>query len=589
MPSLGVVEVLDMKTSFDSEVAKPAMPGAGRSATIGLKRSPSRRSDLSSRLGNLIDENLAMTLQSARFTAEAYPSSTTFASLAQAEESAGNNDNAITNALKALELCAAGGDRANDDPFAARLSLEVLLRADMLDEVLAFVPRLSISSQFQVELAAILGWRGRFTEAMNQLHATKSPEREAVQGFLLLMQGEDNASVPFLRSALRRDPEDADTALNLSIALWNLGSKRKSLNAAMQARKVASGREDILSHSLELLLAEGQPARVDAEMRDLIRRGLEPSARLLILQARARIALDDVTEAVRILDRASAKATRDADTDLVAEINSNSLRLRANLGKLDREEAVARLVSLHAEYPTADVVVANLGQVVWRRAHAQSLRAAFADIEEQTTPARAAFLRYQLATLEGNNSEAADRALEWVDLEPSNGSALTAAMVAIGIGEERWNDAARYAMNVVNSGSSGTAEVNNAAYILSMAGLGDVAVDLLSSHLDGSFIMTATLGLSYLASGDIDRGMRLYREAAQAAEKRQDDSRSLMTAYQALVVRQLGLQFAADPTMVSALSLPAFPLPDNWQDRPEFLRLHKVALRHGYDWPLSVS
>lgn len=128
---------------------------------------------------------------------------------------------------------------------------------------------------------------------------------------------------------------------------------------------------------------------------------------------------------------------------------------------------------------------------------------------------------------------------------------------------------------------------NNIAYVLAMSDRANEAIRILSPFVekDAGFILRATLGMCFLAAGDIDRGMRLYREAAERAEKEDPYWRSLMTAYQAVIVRQLGLDQSAPGLVLAALSLVPQELPADWEDRPDFLRLHYVCKQHGYDWP----
>jgi hypothetical protein len=153
---------------------------------------------------------------------------------------------------------------------------------------------------------------------------------------------------------------------------------------------------------------------------------------------------------------------------------------------------------------------------------------------------------------------------------------------------ERWQEAAEIATKSLARPGTDPSQLNNAAYVFAMAGMQKRAVDLLETVSGDDFVLKATLGLAYLASDQIDEGMKMYRQAADAADARGDGIRSLMTAYQALVARQLGLLESTDTTMISAISLPPVALPDDWEDRPEFLRLHSVALKNGYDWPLSI-
>lgn len=121
-----------------------------------------------------------------------------------------------------------------------------------------------------------------------------------------------------------------------------------------------------------------------------------------------------------------------------------------------------------------------------------------------------------------------------------------------------------------------------------MVGRTDEAIGLLEPLADIEFVAKATLGLAHLANGNVSRGMRLYREAAKAAEQIDAPWHSLMALYQALVVRQLGLNGSQAPDMISALALAPVPLPDDWMEQPDFVRLHNVCVRRGYRWPITL-
>ena len=60
-----------------------------------------------------------------------------------------------------------------------------------------------------------------------------------------------------------------------------------------------------------------------------------------------------------------------------------------------------------------------------------------------------------------------------------------------------------------------------------------------------------------------------------------------MTAYQALIVRQLGFDKTVATQIIDAVALVPVALPDDWRDRPDFQGLHAICVKNGYDWPLA--
>lgn len=588
MSAIGVVEVIGADTSFATESVRPSVPGVGR-ARAGSTPVQTPSESGAALLGQLVQENIAATLTNAEVRADVTPGTTTLAALALAREIAGDHASAVRDAVQVLRMSSAAFASELQDPMAVRSALQILMRANMIEDALQFADGLPLTKRLSLEFGAALGNVGRLDDAWRFVNAASDvPQREAVVGYLLALEGEDQRAVPLLRAALREDPNDSDSALNLSIALSNIGAGRKALIAAEQARAAAPAREDIGLHLLELLLVEGSADRVDREVKGLFAQGVVPTIRLLVIHARAKLALSDFDGAIRILERAAAMARQEQDEAAIAEVQSNLIRLRAFHGRIVREKAIDQLLGLHAELPESAIIVVNLAQVASLRTHSAELKLARDSVLDTAAPSQLAFLDYQIATLDGDTAAAARHALEWVRLEPANPRALAAAMVALGIGEERWDEAAQLALSLRTNDSFSSSEVNNAAYVFAMAGMGEKAIQLLSPYADQSIVLKATLSLANLAIGHIDEGMKLYRRAADEAEKLRDDTRSLMTAYQALIVRQLGLLDTTDRTRVTAISLPPYPLPDDWRDRPEFLRLFAVAKRHNYGWPLSL-
>lgn len=585
--ALGVVETIGTETSFASEVLRPAAPGIG-GAAAGVAARRSLFGDARERVTSLISDSIASSVRSAEASALAVRTSTTVSALAQAYQAAGEKEKAAAHATEALDLVVEGLRRGVVDPMATKIAIEVLLNGSTVDTALEFAERLPLSDYLKLEVATALAYRHRFEEAHRFIADSDAAQRDAVLGYVLALQGEYAPAVPKLRRALRLSPSDVESALNLSIALSQSGSRKKAVSAALQARSAAPGRMDVLIHLLDMLLAAGDIDRAQRELKSVSIPSAEQPSRLLIAEARIKLAQGEFDRAVRMLERAAARAEEEGDDDSVAEVRSNLIHLRVAHGDMERDAGFASLLRLSQDMPASDVVVANLARVAWRTSQAAALDERFSFVRQGIDRSRGAFIEYELATLKGENEQASVHALEWLRLEPENPRAATAALVALGIGEERWNEAARIALRVVRSNRDDGTVLNNAAYVLAMAGMGQRAVEIISPVAEDSYIFKATLGLAYLACEQIELGMKLYRQAADDAEKIGDDSRSLMTEYQALVVRQLGVHYVADTSVIAALSLPPYPLPDDWEDRPEFVRLRNVAEMRGFGWPLEL-
>jgi tetratricopeptide (TPR) repeat protein len=583
----GSLEVTDADVSFQTEISKPALPGVKNSFIESPTRRPRRTSD-EEMLVSRQDLGLERSLQSARAQVLLVRSSTTMATLAQLLEATNSRDEAITAAREALALNGRALSGRLVDPAAAQIALEVLTRLGRIDDALAYAQELPVGSHANLMVGAALASVGRFDDARSLLSREDGVGKDAILAFLSISEGNYAAAVPILRAALRRSPDDADSAHNLSIALWALGSRRKARGAALQATRSAPGREDVSLHYLELLLTDDEFERSDREVESILQRGVAPTARLLVVQARARLGMGDFSRTERLLSQAAELAKAEGEPETLAEVLSNLAFLRFVHGKLTRDDAKARLWKLHAEFPLSDVVVANLSKISVRLRDAEPLRVAFDAVRDSTSPSRAASVEYQIAMLKGQNQLAAEYAEKWLELEPENPQAVSAAMVALGIGMERWDEAAAIALRVVNGINADSTHLNNVAYIFAMAGKPEQAVELLEAYSGDDYVLKATLGLAYLASDRVDRGMKMYRQAAEAADTHGDGVRSLMTVYQALLARQLGLLDSNDAEMISAISLPPVDLPDDWRDRPEFLRLQNVALKNGYGWPLTI-
>jgi tetratricopeptide (TPR) repeat protein len=533
-------------------------------------------------------------LERAQRVARSAPSSTTFASLAQSHAVLGHATEALTAARTALDLGLVQGQRQGDgelriaDASSSRIAAEIMLRFGAAEDAFWALKKVHVPHSLLLTFAALASELGHYDEAIEALDSEHDALVESFRGFVLALKGDYQKAIHHLRNALRDQPNDADAAMNLAVSLWALGSRRKAVATALRATRTAPGRKDVSLLYLALVLEIGDLRRLDEEVKALIARNVVPDARFLIIQARAYIAKNESARAIPLLERAIGAANVENDVVLRVEVAANLAVLRFRLGRRNYDETMRVLNALLRDSPDHEAVALCLAQVASRSRDASALRRAVEAVESHTSPARRAYLHHQLAWLEGDNATAGTFAAEWFDLEPHNAVAAASAIVALGIGLERWQEAVKVAEFAMTEFSDDLTIVNNAAYALAMAGRASEAIRLLEPWADTNFVPRATLGLAHLANGDIDRGMRLYRQAADEAEKGHAAWRSLMTTYQALIVRQLGIHKSERPEVISALALSPYPLPTDWKDRPDFVRLYNLCVKLGYDWPPSL-
>lgn len=599
MLALGMLSRATEADPFQPDITDPVRPGTEApthraSATRTTKMVDSQESADAVLAQAQIDRDRA------RARAAVTKSSTTLAALAQAHAVLDEHDQALASAIEALALAMRPNPHLPTglhDIASARMAVEVLRRfgtasdaLKLLDEASAHLQALPLPIRLiQAELAIE---SGRSDYAYTLLAAENGPMVQSFLGFLLVCQNEHQKAIPHLRSALREVPDDAAAAMNLSVALWSLGSRRKALVAAGRAAHSAPGRKDASQHYLQLLLQAGETSRATSEVRRLRATGIVADAQFDLVEARCILAGDTPARALPLLTAALTKAAAEGNDRLSAEISANLAVIKYNLQRQTAEQAKATLAELLRLHPDHEAVVLNFARMVTSASDAPVLRRAAQRVEANTTPARRAFLRHQVAWLEGNNEAAAAAAVDWFEGERDNIFAVLAAIVSLGIGLERWDEAVAVAEFALTKFPGEPSVVNNAAYAFAMYGRHDEAIAMLekcvgAEHAKAGFVLKATLGLAHLAKKDISTGMRLYREAAVAAR---NDSKalSLMTMYQALVVRQLGLTSPENNSIISALALPAHPVPSECQGDGDFLRLRTLCKKRRFAWPPTL-
>lgn len=536
-------------------------------------------------VGEIVRADAERALARAERRVESARNSATLAALAQTHATLGDAEAAVNAAREAIELSFDVAAAVWVDPSSARIAAEILTRyghAAFAYEVLGRAP---VTASLCVTFASAAIALGKHEEAQKALAPYDNWAIAAYRGYMYAASEDFDKAVGQLRRALRDEPDDADSLLNLAISLWNLGSVRKATRAALRATRSAPGRKDISLFYLEMLLVAEDVERLADEIALLNARKVIPDAKFLEVQARTCLLKGEWVKAISKLVSAGEEAGNEGDRETEGRIRSNLVRIKYVNQRLSRIQASEELAALVVQFPGNDVVAVNFAEVASKRREASLLRKALSHVEGNTTAIRRAYLRHQIAALEGDNATAAQAAEEWFDLERDNAMAATAALVAIGIGNEDWRKAVVVARHALERFPGNRSIINHAAYVLAMGGHAKDAIQVLEPAAGDDFVLNATLGLAYLADGQIDRGMRLYRDAADLAENVEPAWRSLMTVYQGMVVRQLGLDKTVPREIIGAIALVPVPLPEDWRDRPDFLRVRSVCVKNGYSWP----
>lgn len=587
---MGGIGMLDEVRPEEHALSAEAVVRPGGLPGSSLATSKTRATSEDEAVIAAIDAATADAIDRAEKRMERLRTSTTLSALAQAY---GRGEAAVRVAREALDLAVGGRETTSGsaaetagpavDATSARIAANVLVCNDDAEYAYERLSLAATTPWLKLAFATVAAAMDRTDEAAQALQGVELQQAHAFRGYLAARAYKWAEAVHHLRLALKENPQDVDSLLNLSISLWRMGSVRKATRTALHATRLAPARKDVSLHYLELLLRQDQFEKVASELRGLHERGVIENASLTVTQARVALAQGDDRRGMSLLGRAAEQAQAEGDAKTRTEILSNLALMKLENGQVSREDAIRTLRDLVKDNPYSEVAILKYAQASARCSEAGPIREA---LERMTDldPVHVAYLRSHLAILEGDAHSAASSSEEWLRLEPENAGAAAAVIVSIGIGEERWTEAAVVADDALRRFPDDRSVINNAAYVLAMSGRAPEAIRVIEEFSERDFVLTATLGLAHLANGDIDAGTRLYREAADQAEKVDPDWRSLMTAYQAMVVRQLKLDGDAHREL-QALLLAPVELPKDWRDRPEFIRLQRLFVEHGYPWP----
>ncbi|MEZ0579300.1 tetratricopeptide repeat protein [Nocardioides sp. MH1] len=532
-------------------------------------------------------------VRSAEARTAAVPSPTNWIRLAQAQYAAGEvsdaGNSAHTAMTEAIRLIESQQCSASAMTLVLGSGANLLARSGRQAEAAVLLRRVGPPEVLELTYASLLIDDERLQDAFDAITGANDPQADAMRGYILARQSETQRAVHYLRKALREAPEDADSVMNLASAYWRLGSRRKAINTALRAARLAPSRQDISVSYMTLLLEDNQPDRVLAELKRLRRAGVVDSARSLIVRCRAELAVGDAKKALTFLRRAVAAAENEGDTELRDEASANLRVLECSTSGQDR--ASTRRVALECvkDAPQNLAAVRQLAAHSARRHEAHDLQQAIANLGALPELARLD-LEARLAYIRCDFEESLRVAERIVELDPMAADHCAMTVLLQGWHRGDWEAAARNASAWIKRAPFNDQLLNNAAYAMALGGMAAEALKVLDQHPEAEdFVPVATRGLAHLALGELDAGMRWYRRAAEIAHAvGAGDMLTLMALHQAAGLRKLGVTDVASEEFLAATSLPDTPLPADWDDQPGFVMIQQGCTREGWPWPPNL-
>jgi len=574
----------------EKSLMKPSVDPTPPPATVGRRGAASQEDQFDAWL-----ESAKQIVSVAQARAAAVASPTNLIRLAQAQYVAGENAEAVESAITAMTdaatLIESGQSEVADLALVFGSGVTLLCHLGRRNDALNLVERIGPAPSLELTYASLLVEAGRLEDALTALTGTEDALADALRGYIYAVDGQTQRAVHFLRQSLRRNPNDAETSMNLATAYWKLGSRRKAIASALRATRLAPSRQDISVAYMELLIDNNQADLVTAETKRLRKAGVMECARLLIVECQAELAKGETKAALTLMRRARSAAVSEGDERLVAEIVANLRVFEASEAGKGRAELWRIARQCVTESPHNVAALRQFAAYSYRRSEAESLREAIAAAGTLPTTTRL-HVESKLAYMSCDFGRALELSQQAAEEDTMNAEACAQVLLLEGWHLGAWESAAQRASRWVARLPLNDNLVNNAAYVMALGGLPHAALTVLDrhSHANDDYVPIATRGLAHLAAGDLDEGMFWYRRAAERADRLgEGDMRVLMALHQAAGLRALGIADVTDELFLAATSLPDTGLPADWEDQPAFVMVQKGCEREGWPWPPTVA
>ncbi|WP_148307887.1 tetratricopeptide repeat protein [Actinoplanes friuliensis] len=525
--------------------------------------------------------------ESAKQFADANANSVTaWARLAQAAHNASLTQSAAEAAIAALKLStvrvSAGTEIDGPAVYSAAAVLAAVGQAATAESYLAQLPA---TPSIVVLLAALAVERDDFTRAMELIKSVSSSNATALRAWLFLKEGRAQEALHELRSVHRTTSPTPETLANTAFAYAVLGSPTKAVRTARQAVAIAPMDETASFNLVGYYMNVRQFVQAHSEL-DRLSHARGEDADIALARAGIHWDANELDLALGVLQRARAVTNLPASLRASAEVGANIAVLKYLRGDWNIEKALKDIKgqASRAGGRSVNVVMAYLG-LLSRTDQVEGVthlidQASEWHSAEKLIPARARVLHLQCRFAEEQELVA-----EWAARSPLNEMAVGLSVYLLGAVEGKYSVAADCGLQALKRLPSSQIVLNNTAYCLAMAGRAREAVSVIHRMEVNRHVPVATAGLVAISMGDVETGLKFYRDAADLAKRElrhEDDRRrvhAILGINQRIILRKMKRSVPAEHQDL----LVPLKLPTNWRKYASLSQLAEAALREGID------
>lgn len=568
-------------------------PESGAVVAVDFSRKSSAPNPLLAREWQADAQRVAGLVEQARaLTTFAPDSPAAAARLAATLLSAQEPEEAVAAARRALELCAEPVPGVADMP-AVLTAVRVLGDQGLYEEAEDYLGRPEVAGKHDYIcaclMASLAAAQQKFELALMRLQGLTDPVVRELRGYLLLEVGQFPLALRELRAARLVLADTRSLLGNMAYAYAALGGTSKAIKTARQAWLLAP---ESLRAALDLAfyLTAGQRPRESVALLETWQRrygGGQASQAVLVSKVNARLALGDVSAAMRELQDALASRVVSTDPTTRAETAGNIEYLRWRKGETSRGELITRVRKFLVSCNNQSLGLATMLADVSRSTAAHSEVAHLYEELLSTHDEKALLpLRTRLYAIACDAEGQLRAAEEWSRSSPLDPDPLATVVYLRGPVFGDHAAAATIGEKAVLRFPGRPLLLNNAAYALALAGRTEKAWRVIEGAPQHDPYITATRGLIRLLTGDVAGGIDDYKAAIARSLELAPDPDEAADFRRQVPVELLLLSHEADIPEQALRAFPPIGLPPAWRSMHVWRALELRARRLGIAWPL---